>query len=348
MTSQSGWLVYEWEEAIYVPFIPTIHQGYKSLTLILNSDSFNDEYVQVWYDEPLDIFVNGKLQYSLQANEKLNLPIQGFYAQNNDSIVSIAINAQKTFKKSPNVIISQQDFVEEEPSYHFKERSLAKLKQKPLFERRALLALLLVVLALSITNRSPLNPVLNLTSLDGIRDFFTDNKSNIKLNSIGLMTYLFLFPITLSISVLVLNIRPRYFEFNDSSLFDFYGYFPLVNLFLYLFLFILSIVVLKLLITWIAGKLFNLKSETNNHLFEYIKFSHFFYLIHLSLVLISGFHPYLFENQFLVNLFIYGFLIVPLLVTLKIYRIISFNNVFIISYFCITEFVPALIMIRLF
>jgi hypothetical protein len=110
----------------------------------------------------------------------------------------------------------------------------------------------------------------------------------------------------------------------------------------------LSIFLFKLLLIWITGLLFNLRNETNAHIYEYILLSQVFSSLLFISIVIHGFYPQAFDRQLIMNFMSYGMLGVSILVAFKVNAIISFKNVFIISYFCITEFIPALIMFRLF
>jgi len=346
---EQDWMIYDWEANVYLPFIPEIHNEYKSLTLVLDKQNYEAEHVQLRYHEPLDVFINSKLFYSLEAQKALNIPIEKLNIGGGDSLISLSVHTVKAFNKAPNVFITKENFVERK-SYSFNEIEIERARERSFFEKWPLLVIVFSIIAFSVSNRSSFNPILSFTSIDGISAFFSDNKRGMgtKLNASILIFYFLLISAILAISILLLNIEPSVFGFEIFPFQSFPGVLSSVSRFFNLFLLIGSLVFLKIFIIWSVGGLFNLKSETYIHLYEFMAFSQLFYLVLFFLVIALGFYPYLIDNQILVMLFRYGFSIVAIMVTLKIYRVISFKNVFIISYFCITEFVPALIMIRVF
>ena len=343
------WLVYDWDAELYLPYIPKIHDSYNSLSLFLNTQDYTKARIQIQHSEPLDIFINNKLFYSLEAKKTLNISISELTSKSNDSLLSLSVHTTKVFKESPNLIVTNKDFIELE-SYHFSKEDNIVARDKNLFENKLLLLIIIFIVGFTISNRSPLNPLVSLNSIEGIRSFLLDYKhsANFKFNLVYFGTYLFLISCIISASVLLLNVKLNIFGFEITNFIGLQDSLSPLDGFLSIFLFALTLIILKLSIIWFVGILFNLKNETLIHFHEFIIISQIFFLVLFLILVISGFYPYLFDNQFLEWLLKYGFLLIATILSLKIYRVISFKNVFIISYFCITEFVPALIMVRFF
>jgi hypothetical protein len=117
---------------------------------------------------------------------------------------------------------------------------------------------------------------------------------------------------------------------------------------LLLFLIVAAFQIGVLALIRVMGILYNLRSFTSVHIYEHIRVNQIFCSLMLIVFLLLNAAFDGISRPLLANVIITLLLLQALLVCIRINKVITFKKVYLISYFCITEFIPVLISIKFF
>jgi len=346
---EEKWLKYDWEAGVFTNFIPKIHKNVQSLTILIDTEKYTDKSLHLSHTLPLDVFINNKLLYNTDPDNPLDIEINQLKTLAEENEVSISIYSETSYRNIPVIYLSSDKTLSNN-YYSFDIDVGAVKRNRLLYEKNQLFWLVLGVVILISTVHSHSNPVFRIFSLEGLRSIFVYNKSGVdkKFNISNVFIFLGLISLIYAISFSMLNNSDGILGFAVNALENDILFLGINNRFVITCALLLSIFCIKLLLIWFTGQLFNLNNGVTIHINEYILLSQVFSLIIFFLIILHGFYPQIIDKQVLVFFLSYSFIIVSIGVTIKVYGLLSFKNVFIISYFCITEFIPALIMFRLF
>ncbi|UZR92780.1 DUF4271 domain-containing protein [Chondrinema litorale] len=347
------WLIYDWEEKIYIPYIPEVHKDVKALSLYIYLSHYKDKNLAINYESQVDVFINNKLYYSLDnKGGEVQIPVKKITDVGSiEESIFISLHTKNSFNKPPNVIITDVD-AQLSGDYHFAEENLQSgiyRFQLP-FENTSYLLLILGISSMLLMVKWTDNPLFYLFFPSAFLSFFFEKKLKEETKISVTDIILFVFYSALVVVVVLINIEKSEIVFFQvaSALFEnFSSIFSVNEKIVSSFFLLLSLFFLKIVLINVAGKLYNLKSEINIHINEYIVVTQFLFTILFLITIIHSFYPHFISESFILNALYYVFLLISILVSFRIYSIISFKKVYLISYFCITEFIPAAIILRL-
>ena len=349
---EEKWLKYDWDAEVFTNFISKIHKNVQSLTILIDTEKYTNKNLYLSHTFPLDVFINNKLLYNTSPDKPLIIEVnqlKTFAEDSEDSKVCISVYSETPYLNVPFIYFSSDNNLSN--NYYSFDVNLGSIKRnRLLYEKNQLFWIVLGVIILISTVHTHSNPVFHIFSIEGLRSIFIYNKSGVdkKLNISNVFIFIGLLSLIYAISVSILNNSDGIIESTLNVLENYIPFLWINNRFIVTCALLLSIFCVKLLLIWFTGQLFNLNNEVTIHINEYILLGQVFSLIIFSLIILHGFYPQIIDKQVLAFFVSYGFIIISLAVSIKVYRLLSFKNVFIISYFCITEFIPALIMFRLF
>ena len=347
------WLIYDWEEKIYIPYIPEVHKDVKALSLYIDLSYYKDKNLAISYDSQVDVFINNKLYYSLDdAGGEVQIPVQKIIDSGTpEENIFISLHTKNSFNKPPDVVITDVN-TQLSGVYHFAEENLQGgiyRLQLP-FENTGYLLLILGISSMLLMVKWTDNPLFYLFFPSAFLSFFFEKKLKEETKISVTDILLFVFYSALVVVTILINVDKTeivFFQVASAIFESFSSIFSLNDKIVSSFLLLLSLFFLKIVLINVAGKLYNLKSEINIHINEYIVVTQFLFTLLFLITIIHSFYPLFISESFILNALYYVFLLISILVCFRIYSIISFKKVYLISYFCITEFIPVAIILRL-
>ena len=347
------WLLYDWDEDIYIPYIPEVHKDVNALSLYVNFNDNQGKELIISYDSQVDVFIENKLYYSLdEGGGQLSIITSKLTNLNSlKESVFISFHSENSFTSIPRVIVTNNSS-HQTGNYYFDKDELQNASYRGVmpFEKTNFLLLILGICSLLLLVKWTDNPLFYLFFPSAFLSFFFEKKVKEDMKTSVTDVLLFVLYVSLVVLVIFMNINQMQIVFFQvaSSIFDSFSMlFSLNEKLVSSFLLLVSLFLLKILLIRITGRLYNLKSEINIHINEYIVITQFLFTILFIFTIINSFYPHVIKNTFILTALYYTFFIVSIIVCFRIYSIISFKKVYLISYFCITEFIPAAIILRL-
>ncbi len=342
------WVVYDNTNDLYVPYLPNIHQNIRSVSLIINGKKFKGKKITFESPNNFNVFINNKLHHQIYSG-KTEIDLDSLFEHIQEEEVLFTLYNEIGMVQIPSVSIVEERIEKESSDLDGSINSFEKKNRSYLKDLTIIFFILFLFLFGSFSQKkSPLNDFLTTDRIISGLQKRQLNESKIDLNTLGVFVIYcsLIFPIV--IFVMGERFDVPIFEYFSSNLNEGFYSIEAAFSFLYLFLSAALFFVIKLIITLTLGTVYKIRSYVNIHLLEYIKVTGLLFSLMLflsfSLVLYSGD-----ISNSLIKYFIFFLLLLYFLfMGIRLNKLFVFNKFYLISYFCITEFIPIFLSLKFF
>ncbi len=347
-TFEDQWTVFDEDRRSFVPYLAEIHDDYQQIHLYLEYKNYRglDLYLEGSKNDFL--FVNNRLIYSFATDTLWKIPADSLFVKGSMSNLLLTYTSLKRIEKIPKILITNVfDKTKSSLSTLSASQKLVALL-RPLHEVRGFLflvslALLMVMAVMSYQNKSE-NGIFFVTKyLNGFTRASDQIKRTPFFNS---LSYIIFYVLSCSFSLYFLShyssLLSIPFWLKGSSVFNEY-----TNIFALVGILMLG----QYLLIALFSTLYSDKTLSTAHYHESMQAGQVICVISaVSMMLLNTVVSYLGKDQ--MNLLVYLFFLIlivkALLVSYRLNKLIPYQNIYLFSYLCATEYVPLLIPTKIF
>ncbi len=347
-TFEDQWAVFDANRRSFVPYIADIHGNYQQIHLYLEYKNYRglDLYLEGSKNDFL--FINNHLVYSFSVDTLWQMPVDSLFARGSISNLLLTYTSPKAIEKTPKLLITNIFDKTISPLNNLSTSQKLIAFLRPLHEVREFLvlislALLMVMALLSYQNKSQ-NGIFFVTKyLNG----FTRVSDQIKRTPFfNTLSYAVFYVLTCSFSLYFLSHYASILSIlswlKGRDVFSEY-----INIFGFVAVFMLG----QYLLIALFSTLYSDKTLSNAHYHESMQAGQLLSVISaVSMMLLNTVVSYLSTDQ--MNWFVYLFFLTlalkALLVSYRLNKLIPYQNIYLFSYLCVTEYVPLFVPTKLF
>lgn len=347
-TFEDQWTVFDKARRSFVPYIAEIHDDYQQIHLYLEYKNYRglDLYFEGAKSDFL--FVNNRLIYSFSTDTIWQVSVDSLFAKGKVSNLLLTYTSPKPIEKIPKILITNV--------FDKTKTSLTTLSAgqkliafvRPLYQVREFLFLvslcLLMVMALMSYQNKSQNGIFFVTKyLNG----FTRVSDQIKRTPFfNVFSYILFYVLSYSFSL--------YFLSHYSSILSVPSWLKGNNVFseyTNIFSFVAILMLGQYLLIALFSTLYSDKTLSTAHYHESMQAGQLVCLVSsVSMMLLNTVVSYLDKQQMngLVYLFFLLLIVKAVIVSYRLNKLIPYQNIYLFSYLCATEYVPLLIPTKIF
>ncbi|MEN7546910.1 DUF4271 domain-containing protein [Rapidithrix thailandica] len=344
------WLVYDPELKTLVPYVEELHQRQQGVHLLVPLDKYKKGVMDITFQESGSLFINNQLLRRV-SNEELSYDLDSLRKAFGNKEVFVTYYANRTVDGLPDVKIRKKvkkanSTVKVSSKTDTSEVAWAKLKFAPGYKNDLILLGMLMMVCYAVFTKysSILYPLNSLGRT--FRNFYKVDSVIHKVNGTDVLIFI-LYSGLLSAYIVIIflyNFTPeqKFVESEYNRIMEF----NLWLRFLLIVVVVVGIVVCKLIIVWFLAQFHSYRHLANLHLQEFIRFTQFFGSLFLLGTFLVVLQIETLDWEMLSYVLISVLVLNSLCTCYRIYRHISFRKVYLFSYFCATEFLPILFIIK--
>ncbi len=349
-TLRNQWLVYDYEAGLYVPYFPEYHNKPKSLFQILHAATAADSMLVLQAEVPCHVFVNQNLTHSQPESGQIQAKLGRNYFKAGNKVL-LMVYSESGFDQAPQVFMTADSLPQSagvtRDSAPGKTLMASELRPRGYFSSNLIVLglAILFVFGVFLSRNSPLISFFEFDTF--ISDFLKGNYSDQKMTLLNLIIFLLYYPLAAAFLILTAGLfEGQSTGAGNAGLEIFSGKFG-SELFI-IALYVLAFTCLRLLLIRLLVSLYSVSQVADLHFREYAGLSQAlataWVLLGALLLLLqnSGFGMYYAE--------LIAILLIAksLLVSLRVSKGFPFKKIYLISYFCIAEFVPTIAALKFF
>ena len=345
------WHVFDIRENLYVPVLPFYHEGVNSISQWIALGDYQANSLEVNCRGASALFINNQLYRRSGEAQLHTLPITALQEQFGDTIL-LTIFSENITSKLPtcrivrggalqmqNAVLSTIDPVHF-PDHEKWNRSVISSNLLNILN-----ILTVAFFAFAFVRNSPFS---SLFSVDRyIFKLFQGGQVEEKASFTDRIVYVLFLAACHTLFLLYLirtGVRNTFsgWFWSDTVSSNF-----IVDNLIEIFLIFLALGSLRIALLYIMGSLYSIRSGLQSHLYEHIQSNNLLY----SLLLIFAAMLQLGEinaSTLFLTCFALALLAQAAFTTYRVNKMIPYKRVYLISYFCMTEFIPVLITVKLF
>ncbi|WP_020526137.1 DUF4271 domain-containing protein [Flexithrix dorotheae] len=339
------WLVYDNNDNLYVPYLPEIHQNIKSVSLIVSQNKFREKKFTIKASEDYNVFLNNKLHHQIFSGQSI-INLDSLFKHIEEEELLLTLYNESGIDKLPYVNVIEENKLDQktEPGKSLKRKDHSYLRDLTVL----FLILFLFIFGSIYQRKNPLNDFLSTDSIISDLQKRQLNDSKISLNTF--VVFVIYCSLIFPIVIFVLGERFDIPILNYLSSYLKQGFFSMDAALGFLYLFFLAVIffLIKFIITLALGTVYKIRNNVNIHLMEYIKVTGLLF----SFMLFFSFLLILYSGNITNNLIKYFLLLLIcvyfLFLGIRLNKLFVFNKFYLISYFCITEFIPIFLSLKFF
>ena len=347
-TFEDQWTVFDEDRRSFVPYIAEIHDDYQQLHLYLEYKNYRglDLYLQGSKSDFL--FVNNRLVYSFSTDTLWRMSVDSLFAKGAISNLLLTYTSPKRIEKIPKILITNVFDKTTSPLTTLSSSQKLIAFLRPLHEVREFLflvslGLLGIMALLSYQNKSE-NGIFFVTKyLNGFNRVSDQIKRTPFFNS---LSYIVFYVLSCSFSLYFLSHYssllsvPSWLK-GDSAFSEYSNIFALVGI----------LMLGQYLLIALFSTLYSDKTLSSAHYHESMQAGQLICVVSaVSMMLLNTVVSYLGKEQ--MNLLVYLFFLILIvkaaLVSYRLNKLIPYQNIYLFSYLCATEYVPLLIPTKIF
>ncbi|MGB0521633.1 MAG: DUF4271 domain-containing protein [Flammeovirgaceae bacterium] len=341
----SDWVVFDEESGVYVPYFKNYHGNVTRVHLLLEQKRWASFTLQIQSNPKVRVFVNNKLIDFVEGNEAFYQISTLAQPAQDTLLVTLYHPENRLFPLHTNIVRYQtitdtslkgDRFIQP----HLRNRNL---------DRNLFTFLSIILLGVfAFFSRIP-NPIFDFDYLRRYLVGFTKSiNQGTRINGLSFLVFNVVFCFSLAFILMVLNrftsfskdTNIPFLPFTDTALGKFLSYCS----------FILMFLAGKYLVIWLLSILYDFRKILNIHIQEFMNVNQIYCILLIFGGVLLNFSS--FPNPFTAYSWGITFVVSTILFSsfLTIYRInkvLPFRKVYLFSYLCATEFLPALVLVRL-
>lgn len=347
-TFEDQWAVFDEDRRGFVPYIAEIHDDYQQIHLYLEYKNYRGLDLYLEGSKSDFLFVNNRLVYSFSTDTLWQMPIDSLFLKGKVSNLLLTYTSPKPIEKTPKILITNVFDQTTSPLATLSESQELLAFLRPLHEVREFLFLislgLLTVMALmTYQNKSDKGIFFVTKYLNG----FTRVSDQIKRTPLfNVLSYLVFYVLSCSFSLYLLShyssilAIPSWLKSNSIAS-EYRNIFALVGI----------LMLGQYLLIALFSTLYSDKTLSTAHYHESMQAGQLLCVISaISMMLLNTVVGYLGKEQ--MNLLVYLFFLIliakAVLVSYRLNKLIPYQNIYLFSYLCATEYVPLLIPTKIF
>lgn len=340
------WLVFDKSSEGFVPYIEDKHRGVRSYYLLFDASPYQRYKMKLGFNAESSIFINNKLIYqAVDGEDELVLDIDSLLSKEEETTLLLTIFDKQKSGVKPNADVVKRGLqrpLVERFSQSYYERD-ARAKTFVLDNMVVLCVALFVVMAIF---GKWANLRLDRVTLAKLGEtLIKGRKEQDKLTGLSVVAFIVSYSMVGGF-VILLSGREHHLFFAkpwaEEGEYFFWGHYLSVTTV------VLVSVLMKLVLIFFIGKAYDSKQITPVHIQSYVEITQVFVVISLIFGGVWLFNKGDFPYEIFSNVLIFSFLLNSFLVSLSVLQQIPFRNKYIISYFCATEFLPILLVVKIF
>ena len=338
----NSWLVHDEELNIFVPYFERYHGNVTRVHLLLKPKDWAGFTLQIHSNPSTHLFINNKLIDRLEEKERFyqidDLPNFGA-----DTLLITLYNPKNElfpldtkilrYRIVSDTSLKGDRFIQAHPRNRNLDRNLFTILS------------IILLGAFAFFSRIP-NPIFDFGYLRRYMLSFTKSiNQGSRINGLSFLVFNLVFCFSLAFTLMVLN---RFASFNQDADIPFLPFTntalgKFLSYFLFVFLFLLG----KYLLILLASILYDFRKILNIHIQEFMNVNQLYCVVLIFggvLLNFSSFpNPYT-AYQWGIGFIVFSFLFSSFLTTYRINKVLPFRKIYLFSYLCATEFLPALIL----
>lgn len=355
---EKDWSIYDNQLKEYVPFLPALHNKEKQLYLALEHQKYKGFYLSLFGEKNVYLFINNNLCYYFKDAEWLHLNIDSLQRSIKSSPILITYLSGSAIKNMPSIAITLQKYT---PPNLISNKNIGEnqanntriIKTKPkIFSETKIFLMItsLGILVVMAVFSKTMKPIFSFSFIYNSLENFIKGKNQIKrLSTPTFAFFLFYYGLTLAFVIIFLSTytdKVSYqFFFDEATTLG-----GRVEVFLLLSLLMTGFIILKYLIIWLLGLLYNDRQLTNLHFQEFMDLSQVFCVIFvLTTLLASSAVSSLSLLAFDVLVYFFGICLFAqsVLMSYRINNAVSYQKLYLFSYLCASEYLPLFLSAKL-
>ncbi|GAA4831652.1 hypothetical protein GCM10023331_16140 [Algivirga pacifica] len=335
------WLVYDNSSEGFVPFIEEIHEGVMNHYLFFDASPYRKYKLRLRFAGESSVFVNNKLFYKspVKNSEVLLLGLDSLLEAEGKGTLLLTFYNEKSTKEHPRAAIVKRaldkPLVEQFEASYFE----ANQRREGMLGHHILLVDVLILLLLALISRGS-GASLGSANLMKISNVVFRGRGDVdKLTTLQVGGFLLSFGLVGGMILYLLLGNEE--VLTEVDLYTFGK--------AYLSYFSMAVILMTawLLLIAILGKTYNLKQVTSIHIQAFIDISQVFLVVVLLIAGIWVFKSTLITVKVFTGILFFFLLLKTILVFIVTSRQISFRNKYLFSYFCATELLPTLLVMKI-
>jgi len=343
----SDWQVYDEAAATYVPYIYDLHFPLRKAHLLLKRQEV-EGYTLSLKKEKGYLFINNQLCYNFENQSSSYLDMDSLFRTDTLKIFLLTYYSDQIIYQFPEAFLGRKDNVEALTKKQLlKEELLAKTIAKQPYRNFLIVASILLLLIIAIISHFMKGSVFGF-------DRESERLSRIgQVKKIGFwqfFSFMLLYSVSIAFTIFFLSTYTESFSMDNITVRkeNFWG---LNNNFLELTLFIAFFLCLKYMLIWSVGNLLNNKFIANFHFQEYLNINRMMCVSWgIVMILANAAQPSLPSSwvELLVYLSMMVWVLKSLLISIRINGVGTYQKLHLFSYLCTTEYVPTLLLAKIF
>jgi len=338
---EDQWETYPSNFDFPVPFLPSIQNNIYSVYNDIDLKPYESLYLYIECPNKTSLFVNNHLTNYLSDNKRLLLNIDSLL-QNNNSQFRFTLFNESPFVKIPEIGIIRLEKISiiDKTS---EESTFSPLVKGKAYVSNSLLIFSLFVLASFAIYSKQTNNSLSISTI--IQPFSSVGVVRRRVSQetslqsvIGLIS---VYVITLSFTLVLLELSNT--PFLEGSIDANYS-----NKTLHVILSIIIFVTCKILLMRVLSMIYRIGGLFETHLLEFMKIAQIYSFLLFIICILYNLRSSSLGQELLVYFFVFSLTLKSLIISFKVNKHAKLTNMYLVSYFCTTEFVPLLIAFKYF
>lgn len=342
---RGDWVVFDEELNVYVPYFENYHGNVSRIHILLAQKQWSGFTLQIKSNPNARIFINNKLINRLENNEVFFLVDEIAQSKKDTLLLTIYHPENQLFPLKTQILRYQtitdsslqgDKFIQP----HLRNRNL---------DRNLFTFLSIILLGVfAFFSRIP-NPIFDFGFLRRYVSGFTKSiNQGSRINGLSFLVFNLVFCFSLAFTLIVLN---RFTSFSKDTTIPFLPFTDTAfGKFLSYCAFVLMFLGGKYLVVWLLSILYDYRKILNIHIQEFMNVHQIYCIILIFfgvLLNFSSFPDPLIAYRWGIGFIISTFLFSSFLTTYRINKVLPFKKIYLFSYLCATEFLPALVLVRL-
>lgn len=346
-----NWYFFDSRENLYVPVLPFYHEGANSISQWIPLADYQANTLEIGCEHGSALFINNQLYRRSGEAQLHTFPIDALQQQFGDTIL-LTIFSRNITSRLPtcrimrggalqvqNAVLSTIDPV------RFPEHERWNQSVLPANLLNLLSILTVAFFAFAFARNSPFS---SLFSVDRyLFKLFQGGQVEEKASFTDRIVYVLFLAACHTLFLLYLIRTGKRNTFAGWFWSDAVSDNFLADNLIKIFLIFLAIGGLRIALLYVMGSLYSIRSGLQSHLYEHIQSNNLLYSLLLILAVMLQLGEMNLGNLFL-TCFTLALLAQAAFTTYRVNKMIPYKRVYLISYFCMTEFIPVLITVKLF